>query len=94
MVVDGRVLETRTKANYWDKGAADDAFGEDRVDRYWEETGGHGAIHRGADGELYHKDFKGEVKVASDAVLESFVGGADATDISADDHSTARDLSA
>lgn len=93
VTVDGRVLETRTKARYWDTGAADDAFGSDRVDRYWEETGGHGAIERAADGEFYHKNFKGEVQVASDEVLASFVGGGDAADISPDDHSEARDLS-
>lgn len=93
VVVDGRVLETRTKARYWDSHAADQTFGEDRVDRYWEETGGHGAIQRGSDGELYHKNYKGEVQVASDEVLSSFVDGPDSSDISPDDYSTERDLS-
>lgn len=93
VTVDGAVLETRTKARYWDSHAADETFGADRVDRYWDETGGHGAIQRGSDGELYHKDFRGEVKVASDEVLSSFVDGPDASDISPEDHSTARDLS-
>ena len=93
VTIDGAALETRTKANYWDKGAADRAFGEDRVDRYWDETGGQGHVERGSDGQLYHTDFKGERKVASDKVLASFVGGEDASDISPADHSTERDLS-
>jgi hypothetical protein len=86
VTVDGRVLATRTKSRYWDSVAADDAFGTDRVDRYWEETGGHGAIERGPDGELYHTDHRGVRKRASDEVLASFVDGDEGSDISDEDY--------
>lgn len=51
------------------------------METYWEDTAGHGAIHRGPDGELYHKDRSGEVKVASDKVLSEVMGAQEAADV-------------
>lgn len=72
---------TRSRRRYFDKVALDDAFGEDRVDRYWEETNGHGAVSRGADGELYHTDRSGQPKVATDRVLEDVMASQEAADV-------------
>ena len=79
--LDGSVTATRTKVDYFDKASLDDTFGEDRVERYWEESKGHGALHRGADGELYHENFKGERGVASDAVVADIVAGEESGDV-------------
>lgn len=80
-VVVDPVRETRTKENYFDRSALDATFGEDRVEHYWDSTAGHGAIHRGSDGELYHRDRSGEVKVASDKVLAEVTAGQEAADV-------------
>ena len=80
-VVVDPVRETKTRVNYFDKSALDQTFGEDRVEHYWESTAGHGAIHRGSDGELYHRDRSGDVKVASDRVLAEVTAGQEAADV-------------
>lgn len=72
---------TRSRQNYFDSAALDDAFGSDRVERYWEDTAGHGALHRGPDGELYHRDRSGQVKVASDKVVAEVTAGQEAADV-------------
>lgn len=79
--LDTSAVPTRSRANYFDSEALDDAFGEDRVESYWEDTAGHGAIHRGPDGELYHRDRSGEVKVASDKVLSEVMDAQEAADV-------------
>ena len=71
---------TQTKTNYFDTQSLDETFGEDRRDRYWDETGGHGALHRDANGNFWHEDFRGERKIATDDVISSFVDGEDAAD--------------
>lgn len=73
--------ETRTKTNYFDTQSLDETFGEDRVDRYWDETGGHGAMHRGPDGNFYHENYKGERLLATDKVLSTFVDGEESGDV-------------
>jgi len=79
--LDGSVTATRTKQNYYDRTSLDETFGDDRVDRYWDETDGEGALHRAPDGSFVHEDFRGERKVADDKVLAKFVGGEDAADV-------------
>lgn len=78
--LDTSVLETRTKVNYFDSQAADETFGEDRVDHYWEMTGGHGSLNN-VNGKLYHRDYKGEVHEATDEVVNHFVEGTEAEDV-------------
>lgn len=78
--LDSSVTETRTKVDYFDSQAADEAFGADRVEHYWDETKGYGAVHE-VDGKLMHRDYKGEVHEATDAVLETVFGGEDAADV-------------
>lgn len=78
--LDPSVTPTRTKQNYYDKASLDETFGDDRVDKYWDETNGHGALHRGDDGEFYHENFKGERQVATDDVIADIVAGEDAED--------------
>lgn len=73
------VTATRTKVNHFDSQALDETFGEDRVDRYWEDTHGFGALHRVGD-ELMHRDHKGELQVASDHVVDVLTQGEEAGD--------------
>lgn len=75
------VTPTRTRRNYFDSDALDATFGPDRVESYWEETRGHGAVHRGPDGELYHRDRSGQVKVATDQVLADITAGQESRDV-------------
>jgi hypothetical protein len=77
--LDPSVTETRTRKAYWDNSALDQTFGEDRVDTYWEETRGHGSLHKGPDGEFYHEDFHGERQRADDKVFADLLSG-DETD--------------
>lgn len=75
-------METRTLRNYFDASALDETFGSDRVDRYWEETQGLGALHRGPDGEFYHKPHgTDEPRRATDDVIEAIVGGEESDDV-------------
>jgi hypothetical protein len=78
--LDGSVTATRTKANYFDKTSLDATFGEDRVEKYWDETNGHGALVPGDDGELYHKNHKGQVAVATDDVIADITAGEESAD--------------
>lgn len=74
------VTETRTKVDYYDTTSLDETFGHDRVDKYWDETDGQGALVRADDGTFFHKDHSGEIKEATDDVISSFVEGQDAED--------------
>lgn len=78
--LDGSVTATRTKANYFDKTSLDATFGEDRVEKYWDETNGHGALVPGDDGELYHKNHKGQVALATDDVIADITAGEESAD--------------
>lgn len=79
--LDSSVTATRTKVAYYDTKALDETFGEDRVETYWDETHGQGHLERGRDGALYHRDYKGEVKVATDDVIDTITGGEEAADV-------------
>lgn len=73
-------LETRTKVDYFDRSSLDESFGHDRVDRYWDETEGDGALDRQPDGSFTHTNWRGETQVADDETIERYVGGEDADD--------------
>src|SRR5512143_2147991 len=53
--LDTSVTSTRSRKNYYDRTSLDETYGDDRVDRYWDETDGQGALVKGPDGEFYHK---------------------------------------
>lgn len=73
--LDTSVTPTRSVRNYFDPAPLDETFGEDRVDRYWEETDGQGALKRGPDGNLWHQPFNAsEPRVATPEVIDSFLG--------------------
>lgn len=74
ITIDASATPTRTRSNYFDAAALDETFGDDRVDRYWDETDGMGALVRDDKGRLVHTDHHGETKVASEDVIESFLG--------------------
>lgn len=66
---------TRSLRNYFDSAPLDETFGSDRVDRYWEETEGQGAIHRGPDGNFWHTPLGAEEpRVASPELIDSYLG--------------------
>lgn len=80
--MDTSVTSTRSRKNYYDTDSLNEAYGDDRVDRYWEETDGQGALVRGADGEFYHRPHGAEEpRRATDDVIASFVEGEEAEDV-------------
>lgn len=72
--LDTSVTQTRTKTAYYDKESLDATLGEDRRDRYWDETEGQGALHRTPTGDFVHTNYKGETAVASPELIDSYLG--------------------
>lgn len=68
------MLVTRTLKNYYDTGPLDEVFGEDRVERYWDETQGQGALVKGPDGNLWHKPLHGEPQIAAPDLIDDYLG--------------------
>lgn len=65
--------ETRTRVDYFDKGALDETFGEDRVDRYWDDTKGAGALNPTGDGRYTHTDWHGNSHVVGQDVADALL---------------------
>lgn len=65
--------ETRSKVDYFDKQALDETFGEDRVQRYWDETKGAGALIPRPDGTYAHTDWQGNSHVVGSDVADALL---------------------
>lgn len=65
---------TKDKHAYYDRGALDATFGDDRVDRYWEETEGAGALNPDGKGGFVHTDHRGNTHQATPELIDSFLG--------------------
>lgn len=67
---------SQTKVDYFDSKALDETFGEDRVQRYWDDTKGMGALEKVGD-HYEHEDWRGDRYSVDGSVAEAFVKGVD-----------------
>lgn len=75
--IDGGVLETRTKRNYYDREPVHGMFGDTAQEQMEKETDGLGYARTASDGQVYHRDrHSGEVVPVTDAQLDhQYLGG-------------------
>ena len=67
-------FETVDKRAYFDRAALDSTFGSDRVDRYWDETDGAGALNPDGEGGFVHTDHRGNTHQATPELIDSYLG--------------------
>lgn len=74
--LDTSATPTRSRHGYFDKSNLDETFGEDRVDRYWDETEGQGALDRDPRSPtgFSHQPKGQERQVASAELIDSYLG--------------------
>jgi hypothetical protein len=76
------VIETRTRKNYYDQDAVNQAFGEDARDSLMDDTDGWGAARREDDGTFSRIDHHGEQHVVNPREIEEhYLSGPEGEDV-------------